>query len=65
MLHLVNLAKKASTTNCNILIEGNSGTGKEVFAQSVHNYSSRHAGPFVAVNCAAIPRELVESEIKN
>jgi PAS domain S-box-containing protein len=61
--NIIELAKKASRTNCNILIEGKSGTGKEVFAQSIHNYSSRHNGPFVAVNCAAIPRELVESEL--
>ncbi|MEY7999075.1 sigma-54 interaction domain-containing protein [Clostridium sp. Mt-5] len=59
----IKLAKRAARTNCNILIEGRSGTGKEVFAQSVHNYSSRSKGPFVAVNCAAIPRELVESEL--
>lgn len=63
MKEIVELAKKAAKTNCNILIEGNSGTGKEVFAQSIHNFSSRRNGPFVAVNCAAIPRELVESEL--
>lgn len=63
MEHIINLAKKASKTTCNILIEGKSGTGKEVFAQSIHNYSNRHMGPFVAVNCAAIPRDLVESEL--
>ncbi|PRR84970.1 sigma-54 interaction domain-containing protein [Clostridium luticellarii] len=60
---IIRLAKKAAKTNCNVLIEGKSGTGKEVFAQSIHNYSSRSRGPFVAVNCAAIPRELVESEL--
>ncbi|CAB1239773.1 Sigma-54-dependent Fis family transcriptional regulator [Clostridiaceae bacterium BL-3] len=60
---IIKLAKRAAKTNCNILIEGKSGTGKEVFAQSIHNYSSRNGGPFVAVNCAAIPRELVESEL--
>ncbi|MBV7273083.1 sigma 54-interacting transcriptional regulator [Clostridiaceae bacterium UIB06] len=63
MKSIIELAKKASKTNCNILIEGKSGTGKEVFAQSIHNFSSRQSGPFVAVNCAAIPRELVESEL--
>ncbi|WP_416044677.1 sigma-54 interaction domain-containing protein [Clostridium tyrobutyricum] len=63
MEYIIKLAKRASNTDCNILIEGKSGTGKEVFAQSIHNYSSRHNGPFVAVNCAAIPRELVESEL--
>jgi transcriptional regulator with PAS, ATPase and Fis domain len=60
---VIKLAKKVAKTNCNILIEGESGTGKEVFAQSIHNYSNRSRGPFVAVNCAAIPRELVESEL--
>lgn len=60
---IIKLAKKAAKTNCNILIEGESGTGKEVFAQSIHNYSNRSKGPFIAVNCAAIPRELVESEL--
>ena len=63
MRNIIDFAKKAAKTNCNILIQSNSGTGKEVFAQSIHNYSSRCAGPFVAVNCAAIPRELVESEL--
>lgn len=63
MKKIVQYAKKASSTDCSILLEGSSGTGKEVFAQSIHNYSRRAKGPFVAVNCAAIPRELVESEL--
>lgn len=63
MRSIIEFAKKAAKTTCNILIESNSGTGKEVFAQAIHNYSSRCNGPFVAVNCAAIPRELVESEL--
>lgn len=45
------------------LILGESGTGKELFAQAVHNASERSAGPFVAVNCGAIPRDLVQSEL--
>lgn len=57
------LSQKAAKSDCNILIEGESGTGKELIAQSIHNYSSRESGPFVAVNCASIPRELVESEL--
>lgn len=57
------LAKQAAASDCNVLIEGESGTGKELFAQSVHNGSSRKNGPFVAVNCGAIPRELVASEL--
>lgn len=57
------LAKQAATSDCNVLIEGESGTGKELFAQSIHNASWRKNGPFIAVNCGAIPRELVASEL--
>ncbi len=63
MKRIIELAKKASESDCSILIDGNSGTGKELFAQAIHNHSNRCHGPFVAVNCAAIPRELVESEL--
>lgn len=63
MKSIIELAKKASESDCNILIEGNSGTGKELFAQAIHSHSNRTNGPFVAINCAAIPRELVESEL--
>ncbi len=63
MIEIIEIAKKAAKSQCNILIEGESGTGKEVVAQSIHNYSIRSEGPFVAVNCASIPRELVESEL--
>lgn len=56
-------AKKFSLTNSNILLIGKSGTGKEIFAQSIHNHSLRKEGPFVAVNCAAIPESLLESEL--
>lgn len=56
-------AKKIAKTRSNVLIEGESGTGKELFAQSIHNYSSRSNGPFVAINCASLPRELIESEL--
>lgn len=57
--------KKAQTfakTPSNILIIGDTGTGKELFSQSIHNYSNRKTGPFVAVNCAAIPENLMESQ---
>ncbi|WP_252234434.1 sigma-54-dependent Fis family transcriptional regulator [Clostridium sp. ZS1] len=63
MKKMMAFAKKAAISDCNILIQGESGTGKELIAQSIHNYSERHKGPFVAVNCASIPRELVESEL--
>jgi transcriptional regulator with PAS, ATPase and Fis domain len=56
-------ARKIAKTRSNVLIEGESGTGKELFAQSIHNHSSRKAGPFVAINCASLPRELIESEL--
>jgi PAS domain S-box-containing protein len=59
----VNLAKVASISSCKILIQGESGTGKEIFAQAIHNNSSRRDKPFIAINCAAIPRDLVESEL--
>lgn len=59
----VNLAKAASVSSCKILIQGESGTGKEVFAQAIHNNSNRRDKPFIAINCAAIPRDLVESEL--
>ncbi|MBU4350295.1 sigma-54-dependent Fis family transcriptional regulator [bacterium] len=59
----VNLAKVASISSCKILIQGESGTGKEIFAQAIHNNSNRREKPFIAINCAAIPRDLVESEL--
>ncbi|NTW72161.1 MAG: sigma 54-interacting transcriptional regulator [Eubacteriaceae bacterium] len=63
MIELINTAKRISNTNCSVLIEGESGTGKELFAQSIHNESHRKKGPFIAINCAAIPKDLVESEL--
>lgn len=56
-------AEKFSRTKGCVLIEGESGTGKELFAHSIHNFSCRKDGPFVALNCASLPRELVESEL--
>ncbi len=59
----IHLAKKFSKTDMTILLEGESGTGKELFAQSIHNFSDRKNGPFVAVNFASMPEHLIESEL--
>jgi len=59
-LHLGRIASRSDSTT---LILGESGTGKELFAQAIHNASDRCSGPFVAVNCGAIPRDLVQSEL--
>ncbi|ONH50641.1 Transcriptional regulator containing PAS, AAA-type ATPase, and DNA-binding Fis domains [Pseudomonas cedrina] len=59
-LHLARIASRSDSTT---LILGESGTGKELFAQAIHNASERSNGPFVAVNCGAIPRDLVQSEL--
>jgi transcriptional regulator with PAS, ATPase and Fis domain/putative methionine-R-sulfoxide reductase with GAF domain len=59
----VELARIAASTSSNILIQGETGTGKEVFAQAVHSASAYSEGPFLAVNCAALPRDLIESEL--
>lgn len=59
----INKAKKYSKTNNAILINGETGTGKEMFAQSIHNSSARFNEPFVAINCAALPDSILESEL--
>lgn len=63
MQHTVAVARQYSHTDSNIMIVGETGTGKELFAQSVHNAGPLAGGPFVAVNCAALPGELLESEL--
>jgi DNA-binding NtrC family response regulator len=57
------LVSKAATTNVTVLLTGETGVGKERFARALHDLSSRRDGPFVAVNCAALPDDLVESEL--
>jgi PAS domain S-box-containing protein len=59
----IQMAKIAANTNSRILIIGESGTGKELFAHAIHSHSNRKNEPFVAVSCAAIPRDLIESEL--
>lgn len=63
MRSVIHTAQIMAAHNAPVLIQGESGTGKELFAQSIHNASSRRNGPFVAVNCAALPPELLESEL--
>ena len=63
MLECINKAKTMATVDGAVLITGESGTGKEVFAQSIHNSSQRKEMPFVAINCAALPETLLESEL--
>lgn len=57
------MAQKIAASNSTILIYGQTGTGKELFAQSIHNASPRRDFPFIAINCAAIPETLLESEL--
>jgi transcriptional regulator of acetoin/glycerol metabolism len=59
----IEFAKVAAKTNSRILIIGESGTGKELFAHAIHSCSNCRNGPFVAISCAAIPRDLIESEL--
>jgi arginine utilization regulatory protein len=57
---VVEQARRAARTNSSVLIVGETGTGKELFAQSIHNASARSIGPFVSQNCAALPETLIE-----
>jgi len=63
MQTLIENAKNTALSDSNVLIEGESGTGKELFAQAIHSHGPRNRGPFIAINCGAIPRELIASEL--
>ncbi len=63
VLAMREIARKAAGTNLPVLITGESGVGKELFAQAIHNGSNRRLHPFIRINCAAIPKDLIESEL--
>jgi len=63
MLDLFAILPQVAESNCSVLIQGDSGTGKELFARAIHNNSPNKNGPFVAVNCGALPDSLCESEL--
>ena len=63
ILRTLELARKAAASDVTVLLEAESGAGKEVFTRVIHRESPRRDGPFVAVNCAALPRELLEAEL--
>ena len=63
LLQIFETIRATASSDASVLIEGESGTGKELIATAFHRHSNRAAGPFVQINCAAIPRDLIESEL--
>jgi DNA-binding NtrC family response regulator len=63
VLNVAQMVQKVASTKTTVLLLGESGTGKELFARALHNLSNRQQYPFVPINCAAIPRDLLESEL--
>ncbi len=63
MLQLFSIMPNIAESNCTVLLQGPSGSGKELFARAVHNLSHRNNNPFIAVNCGALPDNLLESEL--
>ena len=63
ILNICRQVEKVSTSNASVLLLGETGTGKELFAKALHRLSTRRDGPFVAINCAAIPETLLEAEL--
>jgi transcriptional regulator with PAS, ATPase and Fis domain len=63
LLEVFHVLERIAATDCTVLIQGESGTGKELAARALHLASPRHDGPFIPVNCAAIPETLIESEL--
>ncbi len=63
LARVINLANKAAMSDSNILVEGETGTGKELLAEYIHKHSARIDKPFVVINCASLPDQLIESEL--
>ena len=63
LLHALDVAARAARTNSTLLLRGETGTGKELLARAIHFNSSRREGPLITINCAAIPKDLLESEL--